>query len=433
MSEKEYILKAAFCDETHTVGFILDGVDVPDGQISVAHEARLIAHDIADHQFGLENIGTVEDEFSALGGYHVNSEYSSEYHHIMSHNGFPTGINGHASDLISIARDLVSSGATIEPFNTKEARELEFYSEYFEEAIEKSREGIVTEIEDLAEDEGTDVDGLLRNHGVDGIDGYLKAAKHHFYIGVEKALSERDFDEAYQRKEQCKKVVESAMSEIKERIDIFGEENEESVDVANEYLVVTIKEDKNGEFSYTTEEPLLAEEQYYEVADKKSVVIGTMKVKKDLEMPDGTVLEEGNYDLMINEDTCSVDCDHVSRPIGFDETVLVENAFIAASERINGVVTDFHMLIPMRESVLELLMDHIDFDIPDATYCEYNQALQLDNNGATHDASKYFNHAEIDAATKYQSHLYRDSTMGNDIYQIDQSKNKKLETASMSI
>jgi len=65
--QNENILTVREDTGTGAIGFALDGVN-PDLEISVASEGLLVAHDLIEHQNGLQAIGPIDDEMQALGG-----------------------------------------------------------------------------------------------------------------------------------------------------------------------------------------------------------------------------------------------------------------------------------------------------------------------------------------------------------------------------
>lgn len=50
--------------------------NIPEGEIVIANDGSLIAHDILEHQNGIHNIGSIADELEALGGlWYVRGQY----------------------------------------------------------------------------------------------------------------------------------------------------------------------------------------------------------------------------------------------------------------------------------------------------------------------------------------------------------------------
>lgn len=93
---EEYKLVAHTCEESGVTGLVLARMNqavFQDGDIFVMSDSIGVAHDIVEHPNGIEAIGTVEDEFEALGaiwytrGRHsdlrrdgTGSMYSPEHH-----------------------------------------------------------------------------------------------------------------------------------------------------------------------------------------------------------------------------------------------------------------------------------------------------------------------------------------------------------------
>lgn len=56
------------CGDTGETGLLIEGLKQFCGGFNVAHEGLIVAHDIMEHQQGLDSIGSIGDEMLALGG-----------------------------------------------------------------------------------------------------------------------------------------------------------------------------------------------------------------------------------------------------------------------------------------------------------------------------------------------------------------------------
>lgn len=63
----EYFLTAKECEHVGEVGITFNSLNIEDAPF-VAFNGTIVAHDIIEHVNGIEHIGTVSDEFQALGG-----------------------------------------------------------------------------------------------------------------------------------------------------------------------------------------------------------------------------------------------------------------------------------------------------------------------------------------------------------------------------
>lgn len=72
-------------DDHGLLGFVYDGVDIPEGELFAATMGNLLAHDLLEHVNGLDSIGTVADELQALGAvWYIrgqNHQISKRQHH----------------------------------------------------------------------------------------------------------------------------------------------------------------------------------------------------------------------------------------------------------------------------------------------------------------------------------------------------------------
>lgn len=68
--KEQHTIKAATCEESGVLGLVLgttNAANFAEGDLFVMADAIGIAHDLTEHVNGLENIGSVFDEFQALG------------------------------------------------------------------------------------------------------------------------------------------------------------------------------------------------------------------------------------------------------------------------------------------------------------------------------------------------------------------------------
>lgn len=102
----KYSMTAIECDETGETGFKLDGIPAIQGAFMVTTDSILIAHDILEHQNGLNKIGSIDDELEALGGmWFIRGENG-----MIRANSYHSNAVHLESDLINLGRIFIEQG-----------------------------------------------------------------------------------------------------------------------------------------------------------------------------------------------------------------------------------------------------------------------------------------------------------------------------------
>lgn len=128
--------------ETGELGLMVAGTPVISYPM-VAHEGRLIAHDILEHQNGLGSIGSVGDEVEALGGvWFIRGQFSD-----LSRDGYGSMYSPEenlAADLTNLAR-IYHDGVPlrVDVKNTKTTDD----DESFEEMISIAKRDVLRELD----------------------------------------------------------------------------------------------------------------------------------------------------------------------------------------------------------------------------------------------------------------------------------------------
>lgn len=147
MSE-EHKLIGTMCEETGVLGLVIDSMNTAnfaDGDLFVMADALGIAHDLTEHPNGIENIGTVFDEFQALGAiWFTRGQYADLTRdgvgsaHSPEHN-----IAGDVSRMARIAHMEGTHGRLYE-----EPPEDDTHEDYLLEIVKKAREDIPGELDE---------------------------------------------------------------------------------------------------------------------------------------------------------------------------------------------------------------------------------------------------------------------------------------------
>lgn len=167
----------AHMDETlGELGLILEGMvlsKVSEGEPVIAPSARLVAHDILEHQNGVANIGSIHDELEALGatwyirgqtGYLGQDSILSPYKHL-------------AFDITRMFRTMVVNGETV-----KIPENFEINDEYFQEQIDC----IFQECDFMSEFDCYDLEEYSDEITKDKINDYKKLVRHYMEQGHKK-------------------------------------------------------------------------------------------------------------------------------------------------------------------------------------------------------------------------------------------------------
>lgn len=174
---KRITLIATHCDVTGELGLMVDGLSVPDGEAFAAMSGLLIAHDLLEHQNGVEQIGTIDDELEALGGvWFVRGQFGD-----LSRDGagslYSTEQNV-SGDVTRMFRDHWEGGAYVAPTVPRTRAHDE--DDSFDCILDYAREDIPKELEPC----NTLTDQNERDAAVAH---YLKIAKARLRIGFRKA------------------------------------------------------------------------------------------------------------------------------------------------------------------------------------------------------------------------------------------------------
>jgi len=187
-------LEAAEDEYDITPGFVFANLPAYEGRMADRGDL-MIAHDIIEHQNGLQAIGPIWDELEALGGvWHTRGrwgDFDNSYHKSEKHI---------ASDITRMARDLsFLYFRDYEAMGPKPPATHEHYQDdSFHEILEIARRDIPREL-----DEDSKLD----------IDTYLAEALHRLRIGYRKAT--RRFGDRFQSNNQFHAIREAIEREAK--------------------------------------------------------------------------------------------------------------------------------------------------------------------------------------------------------------------------
>jgi hypothetical protein len=176
-----HILEVQQCEQTGEMGLIVQGMNVSnvsEGDLFVMADPIGIAHDLTEHVNGLSEIGTIFDEFQALGGiWYVRGQHADLRRDRVG-SAIPDDENV-AHDLIRMAEIAVWHG-TGGRLN-EEPEETDF-DETFEWMVEFARPKLLQDIlsgEDMTQAE------YCKEHEFD-IEDYLQQALWGMKLGVHK-------------------------------------------------------------------------------------------------------------------------------------------------------------------------------------------------------------------------------------------------------
>lgn len=372
---KEHILIGKTCKEQGVFGLVFKDIGVPEDQVSVTTTADLLCHDLVDHQNGLEAIGTAMDEFQAVGGNYINRNIEQEMYD--DYHGKTAFERGMRNDTISIFIDVIRGvDYQFDRIEKDPEMEMEHHCEYLESALFEIKDTLLREVDDLDEDE---VNEILQSVGLEGLDDFIDQARRYTYLGISKALSERDEIDANDRRMNCLEACERAVSKL---IPIGSEMQDD--DVFNQCYKVKIIENDDDTFECQIEDRSMAL-NYSDIVDNKNVItVGVLNIDRSLKHDEIGVISSGSYDVMVNED-------HVR--MTEDGDVEVRYGYIGIE--IDDDLVGYHF-VDLRE--LDQTMDaNLDFEF-------YSNTLEDAGNGNYRFTPGTVSHGMAVEATEYDEY-----------------------------
>lgn len=166
--------------QTGELGWMFKKIPVNDDLFMSSVDPVLLAHDLLEHVNGLEAIGSIDDEFQALGGTYYVRGFMGELRRdgAGSAHTFEQNI---ASDIIRMFRELTIADFTFFDERQLEGLECEIDDE-IDEVLQHARESIQDEFND--EEEFLE---FLEESPFDSVEEYLRQAKLYMTMGFLKA------------------------------------------------------------------------------------------------------------------------------------------------------------------------------------------------------------------------------------------------------
>lgn len=172
------------------------------GAMAERQDGILIAHDIVEHQNGIDSIGPIWDELQALGGiWHARGRWGD----MMKQSMHSCAVNA-ASDLTRMARDLAYSDSWFDQMGRDIVTRAHDHDDDFKEIIEIARHDIPAELDD---------DCAL------DIDRYLQQSLSHMRIGFRKC--NKRFGDRFASNKQMRAIAKEVARAV-QWIDYEGQE-----------------------------------------------------------------------------------------------------------------------------------------------------------------------------------------------------------------
>jgi hypothetical protein len=198
---KAVTLIAASDEYDNDPGLMIKSSRGYDGAMADRGEGLLIAHDIVEHQNGLEAIGPIWDELQALGGiWHARGRWGD----MMQERNIHSCETNVASDITRMARDLAFADWR-DQMGPDICTRAHLYDDNFQSILDIARQ---------------DIPGELDGEPLD-IERYLTQALHHMRVGYRKA--NRRFGDRFTSNKQMRAIQES-VARAARGIDYEGQE-----------------------------------------------------------------------------------------------------------------------------------------------------------------------------------------------------------------